>query len=106
MGPKFGGPVDEHPGSPETESQPQGAVFGGATPPAKKDKTMSAPCYRPPSRRWEARMGPKLGGTTDDHAGSPDAESEGERRGGSRLGYLRIHIWIYLDIYGWILQNN
>ncbi len=26
-------------------------------------------------------MGPKLGGI-DDHADSPDAESEGERRGG------------------------
>jgi hypothetical protein len=82
MGLKLGGPVCDHPGSPGTESRSQGTGFGGATPLAKPVKTMSATCYRSPARRWEARMGPKLGSPIDVHAGSPYAESRPERRGG------------------------
>ncbi len=46
---------------------------------------------RPPARRWEARMGQKLGGPIDDHAGSLDAKSLPERRG-------ECAAWIFKDI--------
>jgi hypothetical protein len=107
MGPKLGHPVDDHPGSPDAESRPQGTVFGGATPQAKPAcLPATVTTTSTPARRWDARMGQKLGCPLDDHAGSPDAESRPERRWGGLAWIFKNIFCIYMDFYEWILLSG
>jgi hypothetical protein len=106
MGPKLGCHIDDHPCSPDAESQPQGTIFGGATPLAKPVKTicrLNVTATGPPARRWEDRMGPKLGSPIDNHAGTQDTKSRPERRGGvpclNIQGCISGYVWIFMNGY-------